>query len=246
MMLCEILAPAGTPEDVPAVIEAGADAIYVGLSGYSARPKSADFSREDIVRVLPFLRERRAPLYVAVNANIPDAELPHFYEDLRFLDALPVDALIISNYGVLFRAASIVRRARLHASTLTGVYNREDVRQLQAWGVSRVIFSSDLFIDEIAALTEAVPDMEYEIVADGGICFHSNRQCLLPHRGEGTDYQVWCQKHYDLFREGRRMGPALKIGNPPGKIHRTMGLYCGGAGITGADTGRIPFRLHHR
>jgi putative protease len=224
---CEILAPAGRPTDITPLIDNGADAIYVGLSGYSARPKSSDFTLEEMEQALALAHRRDVKLFAAVNANVPDAYLPQLCEKLAQLDDMGIDALILSDYGLMKRASGLIRRAQLHASTLTGVYNYEDVKMLREMGIKRIILSSDLFIDEIADIIENVPDMDYEIVADGGICFNSNRQCLLPHFGQKEGYSVFCQKDYTLLKNGTALKRAERIGNCPGKIHHTMGIYLG-------------------
>ena len=224
---CEILAPAGRPTDIIPLIESGADAIYVGLSGYSARPKSSDFTLEEIGEALARAHERNVKLFAAVNANVPDAMIPQLCEKLVQLDEMGIDALIISDYGLMKRAAGLIRHAQLHASTLTGIYNYEDVKMLREMGVKRIILSSDLFVDEIADIIDNVPDLDYEIVADGGICFNSNRQCLLPHFGQKECYNVFCQKDYILLKDGTALKKAERIGNRPGKIHHTMGIYLG-------------------
>lgn len=45
----EVLAPAGELNAIIPLIEAGENAIYVGLEGFSSRPQSADFTMKDIV-----------------------------------------------------------------------------------------------------------------------------------------------------------------------------------------------------
>ncbi len=224
---CEILAPAGRAADIAPLLENGADAVYVGLAGYSARPESSDFSAEEIWEALPAVHGEGKKLFAAINANVPGEKIEELCGLIEELDEKGIDALILSDYGLMNRVSKIVRHAQLHASTLTGVYNHEDVRMLQEMGVSRIILSSDLFVDEIVDLTDKVPDMDYEIVADGGICFNSNRQCLLPHFGQKEGYSVYCQKEYELLKDGTFLGSAKRIGNPPGKIHRTMGIYLG-------------------
>ena len=68
---CEVLAPAGRVTDIVPLLENGADAIYVGLAGYSARPQSSDFTAEEIGRILPVIHGAGKMLFVAVNANVP-------------------------------------------------------------------------------------------------------------------------------------------------------------------------------
>lgn len=223
----EVLAPAGRVSDIIPLLENGADAVYAGLSGFSARPKSSDFSMEDIREILPVIHDRGKKLFIAINANVPGDRTKELYASVAALDALFADAVIVSDYGLMRRISGILKHTELHASTLSGIYNYEDVRMLKDMGVKRIILSSDLFVDEMVDIIDRVPDMDYEIVADGGICFNSNRQCLLPHFGQKENYTVYCQMEYELLQDGEAVGKAKRIGNFPGKIHRTMGIYMG-------------------
>ena len=54
----EILAPAGNLEDLKLMIREGADAIYIGLEGYSSRPDSADFNLEQIQEAVTLCHEK--------------------------------------------------------------------------------------------------------------------------------------------------------------------------------------------
>lgn len=224
---CEVLAPAGRVTDIVPLLANSVDAIYVGLAGYSARPKSSDFSIEEIVEVLPIIHEVGKKLFVAVNANVLGERIDELCGIIKELDEMGIDAVIISDYGLMCRILKIVKHAQIHASTLTGIYNYEDVRMLRNMGVSRIILSSDLFVDEMVDIIDRVSDMDYEIVADGGICFNSNRQCLLPHFGQKECYSVYCQREYELVKDGIVLRCAKRIGNNPGKIHRSMGIYLG-------------------
>lgn len=224
---CEILAPAGNLSDIESILQAGADAIYVGLKGFSSRPMEADLTVDEIEEARRITRAYHARLHVAINAAAKEDTIPLLLNQIRQLDKIGLDAFILSDLGLL----SLLRRQPLqtpiHISTLTGVYNSEAVRLLLQYGISRLILSSDLFLDEILSLTERFPQLEFEIVADGGICFNSNRQCVLPHVSTMENYTVYCQMDYDLVRDGQVCGPAKRIGNCPAKIHRTMGLYLG-------------------
>lgn len=225
---CELLAPAGRAGDIPELIDAGADAIYVGLRGYSSRPASSDFSLEEIENALSYTKKAGVPLHVAVNAVIEDADLQGLCNQIAELDRAGIDALIVSDYGVLKYVRDKVEHAEIHMSTLTGIYNAENVKWLkEQFSVARIVLSSDLFLDEMVQIIDQCEGLDYEIVADGGICFNSNRQCLLPHYGEKEHYTVLCQHDFHILKDGESLKPAFRIGNCPAKIHRTMGLYLG-------------------
>ena len=92
---CEVLAPAGRVTDIVPLLENGADAIYVGLAGYSARPQSSDFTAEEIGRILPVIHGAGKMLFVAVNANVPGQEIEGLCGIIQELDDRGIDALII-------------------------------------------------------------------------------------------------------------------------------------------------------
>ncbi len=227
LIQCEVLAPAGRMSDIVPLIEVGADAIYVGLSGYSARPKSSDFTVDEVVEALEPIHNAGRKLFVAINANVPGEQYEELADSIKYLEKAGVDAVIISDYGLIYYLSRIIVNMEIHVSTLAGVYNYRDVEMLREMGVKRIILSSDLFVDEIVDIIDHVPDLDYEIVADGGICFNSNRQCLLPHVGQKEQYTVFCQMDYEIYKDEEKIGPAKRIGDYPAKIHRTMGIYLG-------------------
>ncbi|CAE8626864.1 unnamed protein product [Polarella glacialis] len=58
----EVLAPAGGWPQLRAAVNAGADAVYFGLSlGLNARARAANFSEEELPQVMDFLRARGVP-----------------------------------------------------------------------------------------------------------------------------------------------------------------------------------------
>lgn len=205
----EILAPAGTLNAVIPLIESGADAIYVGLSEFSSRPVSADFTLEEIKKATNICHKNNVPLHVAINGCIREKKLDDVINSFTFLDSIGVDALIIADWGLLSVAKKLINNASIHASTLLGTYNAETVRYIKKLGVSRVVLSTNMYIDEIASIINSVPDMEYEIVADGGICFNDNRICELPHTNDGSSYTVYCRQPYKLVKNNQ-----TSIANP--------------------------------
>ena len=198
MHKCELLAPAGKYDAIEPLIDAGADAVYVGLQGFSSRPVSSDLSLNEIRRAVDLCHSRGVQLYVAVNSCIAFDAADRLLEAIKEMDAFGVDAVIIADWGIIERACRMTEHIRIHASTLLGVYNSETVRLLREMGVKRIVFSTNLYLDEMASIVNSVPELEYEIVADGGICFNDNRICELPHTNEGEDYRVFCRLDYQL------------------------------------------------
>lgn len=195
-MRYEVLAPAGEINAILPLIEAGADAVYVGLKGYSSRPINADLSLDEIKIAVDICHDNNVKLYVAINAGIQNDDIGVMQENLILLEKYGVDAVIISDWGMIYKATKLLTTTEVHASTLLGVYNAKTVNILKKMGVTRVVLSTNLYIDEIIAIINSEPDVEYEIVADGGICFNDNRICELPHYFKENNYCVGCKDKY--------------------------------------------------
>ncbi len=206
----EVLAPAGELAAIEFLINAGANAIYVGLDGFSSRPQSADFTVQDIESAAKICHQHDVRLHVAINGCISEQRVAVVYDKLKELDKIGVDAFIIADWGVLAKASLFVERAELHASTLLGAYNTRTIRYLKSIGVTRTVLSTNLYLDEIATIVNSVHDMEFEIVADGGICFNDNRICELIHKNDRADYTVYCRQSYNLHH-GDEIAPANRI-----------------------------------
>lgn len=224
---CEILAPIADVKFAKKLIRAGATALYCGLEGFSSRPKSSDMTVDDIIEVKKISSKFNVKLYVAINAAILDEHIPEIMKRIRILDENGIDAFIVSDIGLIHMLTSINLNADIHISTLAGVHNVETVKYYKSLGCNRMILSSDLYIDEIAEIIDQCNDIEYEIVADGGICFNNNHQCNLPHFNEKNEFCVLCQSEFKLLENGKFIKKALPIGNPPALLHRALGIYIG-------------------
>lgn len=224
---CEILAPIADVKFAKKIIRAGATALYCGLDGFSSRPKSSDMTVSDIIKVKEISSKFNVKLYVAINAAVLDEHIQEIMKQIRTLDEHGIDAFIVSDIGLIHVLTKANINADLHISTLAGVNNVETVRYYKSLGCKRIILSSDLYIDEIAEIIDQCNDIEYEIVADGGICFNNNHQCNLPHFNEKNEFCVLCQSEFKLLEKGNPIKNALPIGNPPALLHRALGIYIG-------------------
>ena len=224
MATYEALAPLGRLESLSDILAAGADAVYAGLYGFSSRPSDADLSLEQLESARELTAKRGVKLYVAVNSFIGHTQMDALLRQLEIVEQLGADAVILGDWGVLQAARSALKTTRLHASTLLGVYNSETVSILKGLGVDRIVLSTALYIEEIHSLLRQTPDIEYEIIASGGICRNDNRQCELPHDGKSLDYKVACRRTYFLQGDGPRR-PAKSIAQPQLQLERILGAY---------------------
>ncbi|MGN1417974.1 MAG: peptidase U32 family protein [Acutalibacteraceae bacterium] len=221
----EILAPAGSIDDLKLMIQEGADAVYIGLKGYSSRPNNADFALEQIQQAVTLCHAAGVLLYVAINANVGQDQMELLIEQIFEIDRMGADAVILSEFGLIQYFSGKLKHARMHASTLMGVYNTQTVGLLKEMGVTRIIFYANLYFDEMAKIISAYPDLEYELVAEGGTCFNDIRQCRIAHGVHNGEHILFCRKPFVLQENAKTIGDAKPISEPPTRTAQIAGLF---------------------
>jgi putative protease len=205
-MAPEILAPAGDEEALRAAIAAGADAVYLGLSSFSARARATNFGEDALVRAMELLHRHGRRGYVALNTLVFDAELPKVAEAIRRAAEVGVDALIVQDLGVARLARAIAPALPLHASTQMTCTDAESVELARELGASRVILARELSIEEVRAI-RARTDVELEVFVHGALCVAYSGQCLTSEAiggrsaNRGACAQA-CRLPYELVVDG--------------------------------------------
>ena len=95
--MAEVLAPAGDDAAFMAALNAGADAIYLGLKDFSARKSAANFSLENLNEYTRYAHAFGVRVYVALNTLVKDAELEAFFRCAREAWNAGADALILQD-----------------------------------------------------------------------------------------------------------------------------------------------------
>ncbi|MCG3179774.1 MAG: hypothetical protein BIFFINMI_02118 [Phycisphaerae bacterium] len=210
----ELLAPAGRWEALLAVVEAGADAVYLGAKQWNMRMHRGDFhfTREQIAQAVELLHGRGRKLYVTVNNLLGDEEVEPVRDFLRFLDGVGVDAAIVTDLAAL----ALIREEGLslpaHASTMLNVHCPAMARVLRGLGVTRVITSRDIDVREAAALASAGVEVEYFV--HGDMCVAQSGQCNASGIGLGKsanrgECMKPCRWDYDLVTLGEGGGEVV-------------------------------------
>lgn len=174
----ELLAPAGTWEALEAVIQAGANAVYLGGKQFNMRLHRPDFNftEEGILAAVQLVHSRGARLYLVVNNLMREEELEGLEELLLFLEEAGVDALIVQDLGTIELARSLGLSLPLHASTQMDTHSSLTVRTLGEMGISRVILSRDLRLEEVKEIGRET-GMELEWFIHGELCISHSGQC---------------------------------------------------------------------
>ncbi len=175
MQSIELLAPAKDAETGILAINHGADAVYIGASGFSARA-AAGCTVQDIARLIQYARPFGAKVYVALNTLLFNQE---FEEVIALIEALyqeGADALIIQDPGLL---ECNLPPIALHASTQMHNHTPEKVAFLASSGFSRVVLARELSLKEIGAIHTHCPAIELECFVHGSLCVSYSGQCYM-------------------------------------------------------------------
>ncbi len=217
----ELLAPAGTLKNARYALAYGADAVYAGMPRYSLRVRNNDFLQENLAIGIAETHELGRQFYLACNVMPHGAKLKTFLDDLRPVIEMGPDALIMSDPGLILMVRETWPEMPVHLSVQANSMNAETVRFWQRQGLTRVILSRELSLDEVAEIRQACPDMELEVFVHGALCIAYSGRCLLSgyfnHRdaNQGTCTNS-CRWDYKLSQPAG--GPDISLG--PGGVQR--------------------------
>lgn len=188
----ELLAPAGNIDCFYAAMDAGANALYLGLDAFNARLRARNFTTKTLSYLLPQAHARGVRVYVALNTLIKQQELRPLVDLLYQLSQLGVDALIVADLGVVDIARRHFPRLQLHGSTQMFLHNAPALAMAGELGLTRVIAPRELTLEEIATLKAQSP-VELELFVHGALCYSFSGQCLASsYIGGGSGNRGLC------------------------------------------------------
>ena len=176
--LPELLAPAGSYKALEAAVNAGADAVYLGMSGFNARANAANFSDGELKSAIADAHAAGVRVHVTLNTLIYDREMREFLSCAEKAGNAGADALIVADPG---GAAAILRTMpglKLHASTQMSVHSTAGGVLLRDAGFSRVVLAREMPENEIASFCKNA-GVEAEIFIHGALCVCHSGQCLF-------------------------------------------------------------------
>lgn len=175
----ELLAPAGSYETFQAVIQAGADAVYLGGNRFGARAYANNFSEEELLAAIDFAHMHDRQVYLTVNTLLKEDELNRdFYKYLLPYYRHGLDAVIVQDLG----AVAIIRESfpdlDIHTSTQMTITGRDGAAYMKKLGATRIVTAREMSLEEIKDIHEHV-DIEIESFVHGALCYCYSGQCLL-------------------------------------------------------------------
>ena len=166
----ELLLPAGTLAKMRAAYDFGADAVYAGQPRYSLRARNNDFRLDELKTGIDEAHARGKLFYVASNLLPHNSKVKTYMADMEPVIAMKPDALIMADPGLIMMVRERWPDVPVHLSVQANTVNYMGVKFWQKLGVSRIILSRELSLDEIAEIRQECPDIELEVFVHGALC----------------------------------------------------------------------------
>jgi len=175
----ELLSPAGTIRNMRYAFAYGADAVYAGQPRYSLRVRNNDFQLDNLKTGIDEAHALGKKFFVASNLLPHNSKLKRYLEHMQPVIEMGPDALIMADPGLIMMVREKWPEMPIHLSVQANTMNWQAVRFWQSVGISRVILSRELSLDEVEEIRQQCPEMEIEVFVHGALCIAYSGRCLL-------------------------------------------------------------------
>ncbi|MDH3977348.1 MAG: tRNA 5-hydroxyuridine modification protein YegQ [Gammaproteobacteria bacterium] len=221
----ELLSPAGRRKSMRYAFAYGADAVYIGQPRYSLRVRENEFSREEkIAEAIAEAHDIGKKVYIASNVSPHNNKVKTYLRDMKPVIEMNPDALIMADPGLIMMVREQWPDMPIHLSVQANAVNYATVKFWQQIGLTRIILSRELSLDEIDEIKQACPEMELEVFVHGALCIAYSGRCLLsgymthrdPNQGACTNSCRW--KYDTVEAEQTLEGNINPIAAEPPKV----------------------------
>ena len=178
MARIEILAPVGSEEMLRAAVFSGADAVYLGFSGFNARTGAGNFDADSLQEAVRFCHARGVAVHVALNTTVYGTELSALEQAIRAVAASGADAVICQDLAVATLIGKIAPQLPRHGSTQMSVHTLQGALELKELGFTRVVLARELSLPEVEHITKHC-GIETECFIHGALCMSVSGQCYM-------------------------------------------------------------------
>jgi len=175
----ELISPAGNLEKLKTAFAFGSDAVYCGMPEFSLRVRINEFDMAALREGVEYAHERGKKVYVTLNIFAHNKHLVALEKHVAELKNIGVDALVVSDPGVLQVVKKVWPEVKIHLSTQANCTNAAAARFWFERGVGRIILAREVTLEEIKQIHAAVPDVELEYFIHGAMCMSYSGRCLL-------------------------------------------------------------------
>lgn len=217
MKRVELLAPAGDMNKLKTALHFGADAVYIGGSCFSLRANAKNFDKAQLKEAVEYTHAKGKKIYVAANVFAFNSDFPALSQYFMDLQEAGVDAVIISDPGVLTLCKEVAPKLEIHLSTQANTTNKYSAKFWADQGVKRIVLARETSMQDIKEIRDYLPDdVEIEAFVHGAMCIAYSGRCLLSNALTGRssnrgDCVQACRWEFSIV-EKNRGGQPLTIG----------------------------------
>lgn len=214
MKIPELLAPAGTYERAKIAYLYGADAVYAGTADLSLRTR-VNINNDEFVKIVELAKKMNKKIYAAMNIYAFDKDYEKVKTQAKILNDMGVDAVIVSDGGVLDIVREYAPNVDVHISTQANTVSLGTCEFWRRNGAKRVILARELSREKIKYMMEnKSDDLELEMFIHGAVCVGYSGRCILSNYLIGRasnqgDCAQPCRWNYNVYVEEK---------NNPGKL----------------------------
>lgn len=187
MKKIELLAPAGNFSKLKTAVYYGADAVYLGGKSFSLRAFSDNFTDEELIEAVKFAHVKNVKIYVTVNIFARNSDFEKAVDYFRFLEKIGVDAVLITDVGLISLCKAVAPKLKIHLSTQANTLNKYAVKFWGEQGLERVVLARELSLAEIKEISDFCPETQLEAFVHGAMCISYSGRCLLSNYFNGRD-----------------------------------------------------------
>ena len=178
--MLELLAPAGNMEKLKVAFRYGADACYMAGKKFGLRAFSGNFDEDELVEAVNYAHNLGKKIYITVNIVAHNNDFTGLAEYLKYLQEINVDAVIVSDIGIMGYVKEFAPNLDIHVSTQANITNKYTAKSFVDMGAKRLILARELSLQEIKEIRDYIPkDVEIECFVHGAMCISYSGRCLL-------------------------------------------------------------------
>ena len=208
--MAELLAPAGTFEKMETAFRFGADAVYFAGKKFGLRAFAGNFSDNEIQEATTYAHSLGKKVYITINILAHEEDFEGLKEYLDELVKANVDAVIVSDIGIIEFIKEHAPSLTIHVSTQANILNSYAIKFMHKMGAKRIILARELSIKEIKQIRKNIPsDIELESFVHGAMCISYSGRCLLSNYLTGRDANRGqcaqpCRWEYTITEKSRK------------------------------------------
>lgn len=219
----QLLSPAGSLAHLHTACDFGADAVYVAHPGYALRARNNAFNSENLALGIAAAQQRGKQVFVTSNVLAHHEQVRTYLHDLAPIVQMRPDGLVMADPGLITMVLDKMHSGAwpvipVHLSVQANTTNHTAVKFWQKIGVTRVILSRELSLDEVEAIRQACPDVELEVLVHGSLCIAYSGRCLL---------SGYFNRRDDTSMPSQRLGSDFSFANEQHQAEQSFAA-CGG------------------